>query len=350
MPLRERLEAFWKGEKPDRVPYTSYRRFVLDLYREPGFRELVRDGFGVTWNVPTYKMTPRRAEHRADALPGGLTRNSIRTPLGEIHELNRKGKSASYLLDWPEKRFLETREDYRVMTWAVEDMAVEPAYDEFHAATAGLEPWEVPLSLLNRSPFQAILVDWAGLENFAVHVFEFEEEVRALHAALWKQFRRKVEILAGGPGTYVSCLENFSAETMGPKRFEEFLLPVYDECFRTLHEAGKIVGCHYDGRTRAMKDLIRRAPFDVVEAFTRPPEGDFPYAEARAAWPEKRLWANLNVALYERPPAEVRSEVLQILREASPDGRLLALECSEDRPPNWQASMRAVLDATREAA
>lgn len=350
MTLRERLEAFWRGERPDRIPYTAYRRFVRDLYREPAFADLVRDGLGVTWNRPAFKLLPRQAEMRTVALPDGVVRNFIRTPLGEIYEQNRTGKLASFLLDWPEKRFLETREDYRIMTFAVDDAVVAPAYREFEEMAAGLEPWEVPLSLMDRSPFQTLLVDWAGLENFALHLTDFEEEVRALYAALRKQFRRKAEIVAEGPGLYVACRENFSAETMGPKRFEEFLLPAYEEAFGILRAAGKVVGCHYDGRTRAMKDLIRAAPFDVVEAFTRPPEGDFPYAEARAAWPEKRFWANLNVALYEKPASVIREDVSEILRDAAPDGRLFALECSEDRPPNWQVSMRAVLDATRAVA
>lgn len=349
MTVRERLEAFWRGGKPDRVPYTAYRRFFVDLYDRPEFQALVKDGFGLTYNLPVFKTASRKVETASRTFSDGVTRNTIRTPLGEIHELNRKGRLDSYLLDWPDKRYLETREDYRVMTWAVEHTVVEPAFPEFAETAGRLHPWEIPQSAIGRSPLQTLLVDWAGIEHFAIHLFEFEEEVRALFDALRRQFRRKAGIVAEGPCAYVSCLENFSAETLGPKRFEEFLLPVYEECFPLLRQAGKVVGCHYDGRTRPVRDQVRRAPFDVLEAFTEPPEGDQSVAEARAVWPEKLLWTNLNVALYEKPDAAIRAHVARVVRAGAVSGTRFALECSEDRPPRWEASVRAVIEGIRDA-
>jgi hypothetical protein len=172
--------------------------------------------------------------------------------------------------------------------------------------------------------------------------------VNELYEALLDQFRRIVEVVAEGPGRYVSNMENFTSDALGPRRYEEFLLPVYEECFPLLREAGKIVGSHYDGRTSHCREQIARAPIDLIESLTPPPEGDQTLAEAREAWPEKLFWSNINVGLYDLPPDELRDVVQQRVREAAPDGRRLAFEISEECPGNWRESVGVVLDTLGE--
>jgi hypothetical protein len=134
----------------------------------------------------------------------------------------------------------------------------------------------------------------------------------------------------------------------GLKRYEEFLLPVYEECFSTLHQAGKIVGCHYDGRTASVKELIARAPIDLIESLTPPPEGDQTLAEARAVWPAKLFWSNINVSAYELPKKELQKLILERVEQAAPDGRRLAFEISEVLQDNWRESIPTVLEALQE--
>jgi len=186
------------------------------------------------------------------------------------------------------------------------------------------------------------------LENFSFHLFDYETEVRELYAAWLETLRRKVEIVAEGPGQFVSNLENFTAETLGPKRFQEFLLPVYEACFPSLEQAGKTVGCHYDGQTASCRALIARAPMALIESLTPPPEGDQTLAECRAVWPDKLFWSNINVSAYELPPAELRQLVLARVEEAAPDGRGLAFEISEVLQENWRESIPIVLAALKE--
>jgi hypothetical protein len=157
-----------------------------------------------------------------------------------------------------------------------------------------------------------------------------------------------VELTAAGPGRFVSVLENFTAESLGPKRYEEFLLPVYQECFPVLQNAGKIVGAHYDGQLASCKDLIAAAPIDLIESLTPPPEGDMTLTEARETWPDKLLWSNINVDCYYLPPQQLRDLVLNRVAEAAPDGRKLAFEVSEQYPDNWPESLPVVLDALKE--
>jgi hypothetical protein len=170
-----------------------------------------------------------------------------------------------------------------------------------------------------------------------------------LYDALLENFRRTVELVAEGPGRYICVLENFSAEMLGPARFRELLLPVYEALLPVLQSAGKIVGTHYDGRLALCRDLIACAPIDLIESLTPPPDGNMTLAEARAAWPHKLFWSNINISCYDLPQADLRKLILDRVEQAAPDGRRLAFEVSEQAPANWRHSIRTVLEALREA-
>ena len=172
-----------------------------------------------------------------------------------------------------------------------------------------------------------------------------EDEVMTLYEAFLEEFRKIVEIVAEGPGgRFVNCPENFTAETLGPARYERFLLPVYKTHFPVLHQAGKIVGTHYDGKLSSTKYFIAEAPIDVIESLTEPPEGDMTLAECRAAWPEKLFWNNINLGRFDLPPDQLKADIRRRIEDAAPDGRRLAFEISEDLPVNWQGGIPAIMD------
>jgi hypothetical protein len=345
MDIRERIEAFWAGERPDRIPYTIYHWEweASGCKDDAAWHAMFEDGLGVTFFLPVAKhevpgLEERNAETREDGVI--VRRHSFVTPVGEVYETSRN--------DWHHKYLVETPADYRVMTWIAEHTVTAPAYEEFDAQARAAAPYCIVIPRTPRTPLQEILVDLVGLENFGLHLFEYPGEIMALYQALLKKFRRSVEIAAGGPGHYVEVLENFTAETLGPKRYEKFLAPVYRECFKTLHDAGKIVGTHYDGKTASCKNAIASAPIDLIESLTPPPEGDQTLAQCRAAWPTKLFWSNINVALYQLPPKDLKRVILERVREGAPDGRRLAFEVSEHLSVNWRESMPVVLDALNE--
>ena len=71
-------------------------------------------------------------------------------------------------------------------------------------------------------------------------------------------------------------------------------------------------------------------------------------AEARAAWPDKLFWSNINVACYYLPPEQLKAVVLERVAQAAPDGKGLAFEVSEQCPHNWKESLPVVLEALAE--
>ena len=339
MLVRERLEAFWSGERPDRIPFTTYESKLPPDWSDPVIRQMLNDGLGVLRFVPTwavrYDGDVQLIEQNGWDGNQRVRRQVWRTPLGEV--------SALWTDDWQQKYFLETAEDYRIMTYIVKHTHYSADYAAFRTQEIILPHYIVPVPRIGRTPLQTILVDYAGLANFSLHLVEYAEEMHELYEALLANFRKLVEIVAGGPGRYINVLENFTAETLGPRRFKQFLLSVYEETFGMLHQAGKVVGCHYDGKIALVKDLVASSPVDLIESLTPPPEGDLTLAEARAVWPDKLFWSNINLGCYELAPDDLKQEILSRVQDGAPDGRGLAFEVSEDRPARWRESMPVIL-------
>jgi hypothetical protein len=342
--IRERIEVFWSGEQPDRIPYTIYQNEWRHTAADPRWQPLYEKGLGVTWHVHTVReQWAAEVEMVQDTWTEGgqkYERRTIKTPVGEIHDL--------HVDDWQRKYCLETAEDYRVMTYVARHTTVQPAYEHYEEKAKEIGPYGIPLVALGRTPLQSILVDFVGLENFAYHLADLRDEMMELYQSLLDVLRRKVALAAEGPGRFVSVLENFTADSLGPLRYRQLLLPVYQELFPILQSAGKIVGTHYDGQLSVCKKLIAQAPIDLIESLTPMPEGDLSLTEARTAWPDKLFWSNINVALYYLPPEELKQVVWQRIREGAPDGRRLAFEVSEQYPDNWFESVGTVLDALAE--
>jgi len=343
MTLHERLEAFWAGERPDQIPYTIYHYEWRHTKEDPAWDAMFEAGLGVTCPVGACKAQERAVERAVttEVVDGvSIRKQTVQTSEGAIWQTWKDG--------WHDQYLLKTAEDYRVMTNIVRNTTLLPNYEKVESHSMTIGPYGVQWLSIGRTPLQTILVDFAGLENFAFHLVDFEEEVRELFDAMLEKFRQTVEITSKAPGRFVSNLENFTAESLGPDRFAEFLLPVYEECFPMLHDAGKIVGYHYDGHTACCKDVIAKAPIDVIESLTEPNEGDQTLSEARAVWPDKLFWCNIRVGDYNLPPAELRAKVLSLVEQGSVHGKCFAFEVSEQYPHNWRESIPIVLDALRD--
>ena len=237
MDIHQRINAFWAGERPDQIPYTIYFWEWRNVQHDPAWQQMYQDGLGVTFHLTPFRLVTREVEvietHHVER-GMDIRRLTQRTPVGDI--------TAEWENGWHRKYWLETPGDYTVMRYIVEHTEVVADIQRYKAECQALPPFGIPLLALGRTPLQTILVDYAGLENFSAHLYDFPDEVHALYTALLGNFQRQVDITAEAPGKFVSNLENFTAESLGPKRYQEFLLPVYEQYFPILHDAGKIVG------------------------------------------------------------------------------------------------------------
>ncbi len=350
MSFRENLQAFWSGSKPDQIPFSINHQLWQPLARDPSWQPLFERGLGITWRLASFRIAMpgvEQGEERYVRDGKSIRRQSLRIPEGEI--------SASWITDsegeeWPLKYWLETNQDYRLMQQVVERSQVLPDYQAYSELEASLPEYAVALVDTGPSPIQKMLLDLVGLEMFAFHLADYPDEVQDLFAELFKQFRQICTVVAAGPGRCVSVPESFSADALGPRRFRKYISTVYEECFPVLHAKEKVVSCYYDGTTASCKQLIQEAPIDVIEALPLPPEGDLPLNQARATWPEKLFWLDLNSTGIFKSADRIRQEVVEVISQASPDGSHLAFEIAEKLPPDWKNFISVVLEVLAEVS
>lgn len=340
MTQRENLMLALDGKSPEHIPYTINQEFVTD---DPAWEALFATGL---CPIP-YVHTVREEMVGVERLVEPVTwqgqagrRVTLRTSQGDISQIEVNG--------WVQEYYLKTSSDYRVMEHIVSNtrLILDPA--GFEAAEQMVASRGLTLVGIGRSPMQTILVDYAGLENFSYHLADGFPELFALAEALEDQLLERARRSAAGPGRYISLLENFTAESWGAARFRQYHLPVYAKLLPIFLAAGKRVFPHCDGQLACVAPLLAETGFAGLESLTEPPEGDLTMAQARAAFPNKVFWANINVGLYAMPPDALRRWVRERVQAAAPDGCRLVFEISEDLPPNWREAIPVVLEALQE--
>lgn len=98
MNIRERIESFWKGDKPDRIPYTIYFNEYNQVASNPLWKTLFDAGLGLTYNVSTTSSKMKNVHiRRQQYQEGGRQASKIimETPVGEIYK--------TFIEGWPQK-------------------------------------------------------------------------------------------------------------------------------------------------------------------------------------------------------------------------------------------------------
>lgn len=339
MTNRENLIAALEGRVPERIPYTTYADFG---FNEPGLSRLKSLGFAEVQYTGVIRETPEGFEReKTECVSNGkkIETITLRTPAGSISQTSVNG--------WVQEYFLKEPSDYRAMEYVVRNTRQDPDYARFHTAEQLAGENGVTLIWARRTPMQTMLVDYAGLERFFLHLADAEPEVMALYEALLDQWLDTCRIIAAGPGCYVSLLENLTAETWGPAKFTRYHMPAYEKGLPILHAGGKKIYAHFDGRLASIAPRITETPIDGIESFTIAPEGDMNYEGARDAWPDMFIWSNISLSVYALPEKDLRAWVRKAVKDCAPDGRNFALAVLEDVPPDWERKMPVILDTLR---
>ena len=340
MTTRENLITALNGGTPEITPLSFYSWMAPDFLTDE-WKRLYDRGLGICHHCRIIDEVMHGVkETRGQEVRGGETYviEERETPQGVLRQVHRDG--------WCIEHWLKTPQDYRIMTWITENTELVPRFEVFAQGEEQVGAWGVAVVLASRTPAMSINVDWAGTEQFCMDIALELPELFELYEARKKLFLQETALVAQGPGRFVKWLENLTISMLGPRRYRDLLVSVYDECVPILAAAAKRVMVHYDGALNVIADEIARAPFHMIESLTEPPEGDMTYDQCRRAWPDKVFWANINVDLYSEPEQVLRKAVLQKRQRAGK--KALAFEISEDLPANWQQSIPIVLATLKE--
>ncbi len=340
MTTRENLTTALEGKTPDKTPLSFYSWMAEDFLADE-WRRLYDLGLGICHHcaVVEEKVEGVTETVTEETRHDGLYRIERKeTPVGTLQQVHRNG--------WQIEYWIKTPADYRVMTWITEHTELVPRYEVFQQGEQDVGDWGVAVILASRTPAMQINVDLAGTEQFCLDVAMEVPELFDLYTARKRLFLQETELIARGPGRYVKWLENLTISMLGPRRYNDLLVPVYDEAVPIMEQGGKRVMVHYDGALQVIANQIACAPFHMVESLTEPPEGNMLYDACRATWPDKVFWANINVDLFYGPTAALRQAVMDKRRRAGK--RAFAFEISEDLPANWRETVPVVLETLNE--
>jgi len=341
MTPRQRILAVLRGEMPDRVPFTIKRP-------QPPLgsieRQLRNEGLAICSEQMVFTTTCPNVEvvRRTYAESGrSYLRETFRTPIGEVHQTWALGggygsrKIVEYMIRQPE--------DYRVVKYMVEDEVYTPAFEEFRRVEKIVgEDGFVFAGWMPATPWMKMLWELLGVEQCSFDSIGRPDEFFDLYETLLRRQREQYHIVAESPALVAHIEENMTGDMLGPDRFEKYVAPVYNEFASILHEGGKLLAAHFDGRMKVLAESLANTQIDIVEAFCPVPDGDLEMSDGRRIWSEKIIWINFPSPVHLRSEEEIDLCVQKILDEVAPGGRFL-FGITEDIPEGvWQRSLPAI--------
>ncbi len=334
------LETALEGGTPNVTPFAIYLCFIDDL-RSARWQRLIEQGLGICEGAVTFRLIEHgvRDDVREQKEGGAVHRIHIReTPVGSVRQVHAGG--------WQVEHFVKEPRDYQVLRWIAEHTEVAPTREGYDQLEETIGEHGVVTVYAGKTPAMHINVNLAGTQRFCEDLALEIPELHDLYQAQCRLFREQMRVIAAGPGRYVRWLENLSADMLGPRRFADWLLPVYEEHVPLLEAAGKRAMVHYDGTLRAAAAEIARSPVPIIESLSEPPEGDMMFDACRAVWPDKVFWANINLGIYDLPPDRIRAEIASKRNRAGKRG--LAFEIAEALPAAWETAIPVILETLRE--
>ena len=340
---RARIEAVLHGEPADRIPFTIY---WLMFPRGQTERELRNAGVTIVERVPLFRVEMPQVEfvNREYSQNGELLqRRELRTPVGTVYStfIREKTFGTSW---WQIDHYIKNEKDYDVLEFVLKDRSYFPEFEGFLQQVGRYGEDGYVVGNTEYSPMNLLVYEFLGLERFSFDLLDQPERVLLFYEILREKQQQMFAICADSPAELILYGGNISQEAIGVERFRKYFLPSIDEFCDTVHHSGKLAGCHLDAPMATLVEAVAESHLDVIEAFTPTPTCDVTVAEAREAWENKIIWMNFPSSVHVESPERIRSQTLEILRQAVPGDRFL-IGITEDIPEESQySSMKRIND------
>jgi len=268
-----------RGTLPSRYVHTS----LLDLYRELGAS--VRYYYGESGDISSPK-TYLRFEYFGGASveevhEGEVIHVFFRSPIGELYGkkgLGEWGYSWHYL-EHPVKKI----EDLDILQYIVTHTRYRFDHEFYHSAYQALGDLGSIQFYWERSPFQRLFLQYAGIDTTVAFLYDYPERLREYLKAAEEAEDALYEVLVDCPVQILNFGENIDGRFDSPRIYEEYLLPYYEKRVAQLHRAGKFCHIHIDGAVRPLLAYLKAGGFDGIEGLTPLPQGDVSLEEIREA-------------------------------------------------------------------
>ncbi len=293
MSERERLLKVLKGETPDRVPWFAdlghwYRaesgemwnlfeinnctKEIADLHRE------VKAG----WYIEVGSLHEEYYEDgvvRERELVGEKVVETYKTPIGEISMIRLWNPTSS---SWDiEKLMVEKARDLEILLYAVERRHFRPKYENWNHMESIGGDIGLPFPGIGYTGLGSLMSYYMGVENTVYAIYD-EPELLDQYITTYNQKQMElIDIYCKSPAPHIIFGDNLSSDVQPPELFRRYSFGHYKNIADRLHQAGKTVSAHLDGKLNNIIGVVAEAGIDVADACTPAPTGDLKPAEIR---------------------------------------------------------------------
>ena len=264
MTPRERIQAVYRGDVPDQVPYMLdlshwfYHGHQLpwDLsacYEAPevaliDYHKKMDVGFylpnlGSFFEVTYANGITARVEKSDD---GQTITWHLETPWGQIQR-TRIWEEASYswgIGDWG----ITTEEQLKILGYALANRKYRFLPEKYQAWSDCIGDMGVCYVVFGYSGMGQLLSYWMGIEGSMFAALDWPKTVGDVTEQINQNNLELIDVLAASPVEFICMGDNFSGDVQPPHFFDRWSRAFYTEAIHRLHQAGKFVAVHIDGR------------------------------------------------------------------------------------------------------
>ncbi|MBT3346434.1 MAG: hypothetical protein HN712_22010 [Gemmatimonadetes bacterium] len=299
MTLRERILAVYAGETPDVVPYmldlshwfysktgrpwdlsqsfTEPERDLIDYHREAGV------GFYMPNMASFYQATDaddvisRVDKVQTNGVPEIVWH--LETPLGTI-ERRRIWEPVTYA--WGISQWgVRSESDLRVLGHALGSRRYASDWQQWGQWDQCVGDTGLVYLSAGYSAMGHLLNYWMGIEQTMYATVDMPDVMEEVVTQINDNQLELIDLLCQSPAQVIIMGDNFSSDIQPPHFFERWSKPYYAEAIRRLHDAGKYVAVHIDGKLAGALGMFREIGTDCADAVTPPPLGDLTPAACR---------------------------------------------------------------------
>lgn len=348
MTIRERMMTVYRNKLPDQIPVSIYKRYhrlgtvermvrntslgildfhpIVSLLAPPWhtYEGYVSEVKGADLNIKFTWENGRMVEVR-----------TYETPVGVLSQ--HLSKDPVYGSDWVNEYYIKNIKDYKIMLYVVENTVFRKNEKNLVEKMKDLGEDGVVLGRVDRSPYQKLLIELAGPEQFLTDLLTSPDPVIELMEVIDAKLDEQFEMALESEVDLIWQPDNITSDMTPPNYYKKYCLPFYEKHGKQCKEAGKPYIVHMDGRTNALKDLIAKSPIDVIESFSfAEMSGDLPISEAKALWPDKVIIPNFPASLCGKSNEEIVNYLEKVLDEVRGNTPFM-IQISEDIPPgSWK--------------
>ena len=261
-----------------------------------------------------------------------VERRKYETPVGTVYaDVGQDlGDGSEHISHY----YIQSPEDYRTMKYIVENAVIGSNEGLCRARRDDLGEDGVVIGRVDRTPYQKLMLELVGGEQFLMDLYEEPEAVEELMDAMYRRLDEEMKLAMDSEIEVIWMPENVTFDMTPPSAFRKYHLEAYQRYTKWAHEAGKVVIAHFDGKVKVLKDLLLQSGLDGLESLSNPTiGGDSTFEELCDMFPNMALLPNFPANMAHADQSEIDAYVSYLMETAEKHNRSLMLQVSEDLPP-----------------